>query len=143
MFWPNALRSWNGFGWVGFECFRRRGFRVLAGNGDSEGFVEGRREIRRTVGREWMWVFVRERGKNRVLGFEKWKGYYGKRMPIVGHLSHVQQHGSINICSLIKGSNGQISQIKLVSLGTRVNIYISLFLVYFVFIFQQKEKCTY
>ena len=52
----------------------------------------------------------RERERDRVcdLGFEKRKGYYGKGMPVVGQFYDVQQHGSKNICTLIKGSNGQI-----------------------------------
>ena len=53
---------------MGFECFRRRGnvysFEYSPENGDSEGFVEGRREIRRTVG-EGVNVSFREREREK------------------------------------------------------------------------------
>ena len=56
-----------------------------------------------------------ERARERqrcIFGFEKWKGYYENRMSIVGQFYDVQHHGSKNICTLIKESNGQISILK-------------------------------
>ena len=44
-------------------------------------------------------------------------------MPIVGQFSDVQQHGSKNICTLIKGSNGQISHIyTYLDIWSKINI---------------------
>ena len=56
----------------------------------------------------------RERERQRcIFGFEKWKGYYGNRMSQVCQFYDVQHHGSKNTCTLINGSNGQISLYKL------------------------------
>ena len=52
----------------------------------------------------------RERERQRcIFGFEKWKGYYGNRMSILGQFDDVQHHGSKNTYTLINESNGQIS----------------------------------